>query len=71
MNRKAQIFVNNILAGMLSETEEGEYVFQYDEDYLQNPNNLPVSLTLPKRKNAYSSSFLFPFFEISLYYQAT
>lgn len=63
MSRKANVLVNNIAAGILQETDEGEYLFQYHADYVNNLSHLPVSLTLPKKHEAYHSSFLFPFFD--------
>lgn len=35
--RNAYIYVRNVFAGVLSETDYG-YSFQYDEEYLQNKN---------------------------------
>lgn len=63
MTRSAKIFVNDLLAGILTESSEGEYSFKYDADYLANERNNPVSLTLPKRKETYTSEILFPFFD--------
>lgn len=63
MTRKANIFVNDKLAGTLIESSEGEFVFQYEAIYLNDPQNLPISLTMPKRKQPYHSPFLFPFFD--------
>lgn len=63
MTRIAKIFVNQLLAGKLIESSEGEYTFQYDVGYLANEMNNPVSLTLPKREEAYHSTSLFPFFD--------
>ena len=63
MTRTAKVFVNNLLAGTLTETLEGEYFFKYNVDYLSNETNNPVSLTLPKREDAYTSDSLFPFFD--------
>lgn len=60
--RKAYIYVRNIFAGMLKETDYG-YSFKYDDEYLQNPNSTSVSLTLPKSKTEYRSNYLFPFFD--------
>lgn len=57
--RKAKIFVNDDLAGMLIEDNDGLYIFKYDEKY----NKEPVSLTLPVRKESYKSNILFPFFD--------
>jgi serine/threonine-protein kinase HipA len=61
--RAAKVLVNDILAGILTESVEGEFLFQYNDDYLANEMNNPVSLTLPKRKEVYTSDILFPFFD--------
>ena len=60
--RKASVFVQNQFAGILEETEDG-YQFCYDKDYLTQDSALPVSLTLPLRKEPYRSGVLFPFFD--------
>jgi len=60
--KRALIFYRDLLAGKLSESDEG-YVFQYDEDYLSRPDAEPISLTLPLRSDAYQSPVLFPFFD--------
>lgn len=57
--RKAKVFYQERWAGTL--TEEEGYHFQYEEDYLNDGE--PISLTLPIRKEAYFSSYLFPFFD--------
>lgn len=60
--RLAFVYIHDIFAGILRETDEG-YSFVYDEEYSSNPANPPASLTLPLRKEAYSSNVLFPFFD--------
>lgn len=60
--RKAQVFYQDQLAGLLSENEEG-YFFVYESQYLENSNSKPVSLTLPLQKDAFESKILFPFFD--------
>ena len=60
--RKAYIYVRNIFAGVLEETDEG-YLFQYDMEYLQSESASAVSLTLPLQENAYTSKTLFSFFD--------
>ena len=60
--RKAYIYVRNIYAGVLSETDSG-YTFAYDEKYLRSPDATAVSLTLPLSDVPYSSGTLFPFFD--------
>ncbi|MCI6581353.1 MAG: HipA N-terminal domain-containing protein [Oscillospiraceae bacterium] len=60
--RTAYVYVRNIFAGILSETDKG-YSFEYDCDYLNLENALPVSLTLPVQKDTYFSRTLFSFFD--------
>ena len=60
--RKADVLMNEKLAGHLSETEEG-YVFVYDGNYLDNTDSIPVSLTLPLQEKPYKQNVLFPFFD--------
>lgn len=59
--RKANTYVNDLLAGILMETDQG-YSFSYDEKYIAS-NGKQISLTLPIRKEPYTSHILFPFFD--------
>ncbi len=61
--RKASIFFKDILAGILTETNEGEYVFQYEDEYVKNYPKMFITFTMPVMSNAYLSNRLFPFFE--------
>lgn len=47
---------------MLEESDSG-YLFTYNENYLGQRDAVPVSLTLPLRREAFTSKELFPFFE--------
>lgn len=60
--RKARIYRNNVVAGILTE-DGGEYTFRYDDAYLQSPSSEAISLTLPVRQEPYVSPTLFPFFD--------
>ncbi len=60
--RTAYVYVRNLFAGMLCETDEG-YSFAYDSDYLNFPNAGAVSLTLPLQSKPFFSKTLFPFFD--------
>lgn len=60
--RTAYVYVRNVYAGMVCETDEG-YRFQYDQEYLKRVDASPVSLTLPLLEEAYESKTLFPFFD--------
>jgi serine/threonine-protein kinase HipA len=60
--RKAEIFVEQIKAGILEETDSG-YRFSYESEYLALSDAEPVSLTLPLQEKPYESNVLFPFFD--------
>lgn len=60
--RVAEVFTNGVLAGTLSETDDGKYIFRYDDAYLLDSRNRAISLSLPKRKEAFVADELFPFF---------
>ena len=61
--RALEVWMRNSLAGILCKTDEDEYIFTYDERYLEREDARPVSLTLPLRREEYVSPFLFPFFD--------
>jgi serine/threonine-protein kinase HipA len=50
--RTAYVYVRNIFAGTLCETDEG-YSFSYDEKYMQTDGASVVSLTLPLFQNPF------------------
>lgn len=60
--RKAYVYVRNIFAGVLSETDEG-YSFSYTSEYLSKDDAGAVSLTLPLNEQTYTSKTLFSFFD--------
>jgi HipA-like protein len=60
--RQAEIYYNKILAGLLTENDNGEYIFRYDDKYFQDSSLPAISLTLPKTKQEYRSATLFSFF---------
>ncbi len=60
--RKAEIYRNGILAGIITERDSGEYVFSYDTLYFNDKTKPGISLTLPKKQFEYTSEHLFPFF---------
>ena len=60
--RKVEVYVDNRHAGRLTEWNVGDYEFVYNADYLADLQTPPVSLSLPKRSEAYRSDHIFPFF---------
>lgn len=62
MNRAGIVFVQNMRAGLITETDTG-YEFYYENEYLEKEDSLAVSLTLPLSREIYKSNTLFPFFD--------
>tara|TARA_R110002124_G_scaffold170518_5_gene338005 strand:+ start:17962 stop:18276 length:315 start_codon:yes stop_codon:yes gene_type:complete len=60
--RQGEIWVNNKLAGVLTENENG-YNFSYKVDYLKLNDASAVSLSLPLQEEEFHSENLFPFFD--------
>lgn len=60
--RRGFVYVKNLKAGEIYESDEG-YHFRYDQKYLSDENNDPVSLTMPLKEEEFYSENLFPFFD--------
>jgi len=61
--RKAKVYYEDTLAGILTETHEGDFVFAYDSDYIESHPDDSITFTMPVTKTPYRDSRLFPFFE--------
>ncbi|MCK5741005.1 MAG: HipA N-terminal domain-containing protein [Chlorobi bacterium] len=62
MTRKVRVFMHREFAGILSETDS-MYRFEYDDEYMSNDSNPPVSLSLPLSNKTYESQSMIPFFD--------
>ncbi|TRX20536.1 hypothetical protein FNW25_13690 [Flavobacterium franklandianum] len=62
MNRSGKVYMKNVFCGVVSETDAG-YLFEYNQDYVQNNQAQAVSLTLPLTEKPYQSKTLFAFFD--------
>lgn len=60
--RQCEVYLHGIKVGILTESDNREFVFAYDKAYLSNEMSEPVSLTLPLRAEAYRSPYLFSAF---------
>ena len=60
--RKGYVYIQNHYAGIIEETEDG-YSFSYTSEYLQRPDAVAASITLPLRDDEYEATILFPFFD--------
>jgi serine/threonine-protein kinase HipA len=61
--RSAQIYYKELLAGKLVETNEGEYIFQYDDQYVKDHQDKYITFSMPVSNRPYKEKRLFPFFE--------
>ena len=61
--RSAEVYYKNLLAGILTETDDGEYTFQYAKKYIAKHSNEFITFTMPVRESMYVDKRLFPFFE--------
>lgn len=61
--RQLQVYCKGALAGILVEEDDRSHRFSYDKDYLAEIDRAAISLSLPKRADAYIARELFPFFQ--------
>lgn len=61
--RQAIIKYNHIQAGLLTEEDNGEYLFVYDKDYVKNYPDQFIVFQMPVSTMPYRSKRLFPFFD--------
>ncbi len=60
--RTVDVYLGNRLAGRLTERGLDDYEFVYNAHYLADSETPAIALSLPKRKEPYCSSRIFPFF---------
>ena len=60
--RKANVYRNGKLIGVLSQFSINDYEFRYDDNWFANGELPAISLTMPKSQQIYKSEYLFPFF---------
>jgi serine/threonine-protein kinase HipA len=61
--RTAAIYYKDQFAGILTETDEGEYTFQYDKPYVEKYPGHFLTFTMPVIAAPFKDRRLFPFFE--------
>ncbi|MCW0483237.1 HipA N-terminal domain-containing protein [Gaoshiqia sediminis] len=60
--RKANVYRNGELMGVLIQFSPNDYEFRYDDNWFANGDLPAISLTMPKSQQVYRSDYLFPFF---------
>lgn len=61
--RSGQVYYQDFLAGVIRETDDGDFVFQYDALYVQDHPTEFITFTMPVTDQPYKEKRLFPFFE--------
>ena len=61
--RKAEVYYRDELAGILTESGQKGYTFEYDRNYVEKYADQPITLTMKVRNTPYTKDVLFPFFE--------
>lgn len=61
--RQAKIFYDTIFCGILTETNDGDFTFKYETDYVKHYPNQFITFTMPVREAIYNENRLFSFFE--------
>ena len=61
--RQGKVFYNSIFAGIITETNDGEYTFSYDSSYIQKYPNQLITFSMPVSDKVFREKHLFPFFE--------
>jgi serine/threonine-protein kinase HipA len=61
--RTGNVYYKEHFAGIISETDDGEFVFQYDNNFvLEHPKEF-ITFTMPVTDKPYTDKQLFPFFD--------
>jgi serine/threonine-protein kinase HipA len=61
--RQGNVYYKDVLAGVITETNDGEYLFQYADKYIKHHPKDFITFTMPVREEPYTEKRLFPFFE--------
>ena len=61
--RRGKVFYKEFMAGVITETHEGEFVFQYDLKYVKAHPSEFITFTMPVSVNPCRGNSLFPFFD--------
>ena len=56
--RQCKVYVHDVEAGVLQETDDRQYIFTYQDGY----RGAPVCIAMPVRTEPYRSAHLFPYF---------
>jgi serine/threonine-protein kinase HipA len=61
--KRGMVYYKDHLAGFITETDDGDYIFQYSEKYVEEHPDGFLTFSMPVTGRPYISNRLFPFFE--------
>lgn len=61
--RRGNVYYKDSLAGIIMETNDGDFVFQYDIQFVKEHPSEFITFTMPVTDKPYIEKRLFPFFE--------
>lgn len=61
--RQGIVKYNGLVVGLLTEEDQGDYLFVYDETYVKEHPDKFITFQMPVRARPYRSKRLFPFFD--------
>ncbi|QPH41083.1 HipA N-terminal domain-containing protein [Pedobacter endophyticus] len=61
--RQAEVYYQELLAGILTETDDGEYTFKYETNYVNDYPKMFITFSMPVQAEKFVAKRLFPFFE--------
>lgn len=61
--RQGKVYYKDQLAGIITETNDGEYIYQYNDQFVKNHPKDFISFTMPVTDKPYKENRLFPFFD--------
>jgi serine/threonine-protein kinase HipA len=61
--RRGKVFYKDKFAGIITETDDGEFIFQYDKLYVDKYPTDFLTFTMPVTNEIYKDNRLFSFFE--------
>lgn len=62
MTGTLDVYLHNNLIGHLIQDEHGQTLFEYTPEWLQNPNAIPLSVSLPLQVGKFGEKYCKPFF---------
>jgi serine/threonine-protein kinase HipA len=61
--RRGEIYYDDVPAGILTETDDGEYTFTYHDAYIEKHPDQFLTFSMPVTKTVYRDKRLFSFFD--------